>query len=112
VLQGLLIDYDKDPVSKRNRSYEMELQSIRVQQDERDSLRYYCSKCRTRCLTLHKVRNPPFIVGSSELMNVVTGESVARHASTVNGQRILCERGKVLEILERRQRFGAAHAMR
>jgi hypothetical protein len=63
--QGLAIDFDKDHVSKRNRSYEIELQSRKSIDDSDKILRYYCSKCHTRCVVLDKVwqRVAPCAVG-------------------------------------------------
>ena len=54
-IQGLAIDFDKDPIAKRNKSYEADLQAKRFSEDDSSILRYYCTCCHTRCVVLDKV---------------------------------------------------------
>lgn len=49
---GLAIDFDKDPVSKRNREYEKQREKREYLELEKGLTSYFCSLCGTKCLSL------------------------------------------------------------
>lgn len=85
-LQGIAIDYDKDPVSKRNRQYERQRQKDKQEEALLGTDAYQCSVCGETILWLEKGRSlQDMPVRGTDKSTVVNESSYLRRLNVCRG---------------------------